>query len=100
MRAYMDGYTAALEKAKKEADEPYIDFRGIMERYGGRIGENRAREIIRAVRHCCNGGKLQSSSIILRAELEYWESVVDPKYLERLSKHEENSFLSHRALLG
>lgn len=87
MRAYMDGYTAALEKAKKDSKAPIIDYRGIMSRYeqwGWRVGENRAREIVRAVRHCCNGGKLESSSFILLSELEYWESIVDSTYLERL----------------
>ena len=84
MRAYMDGYTEGLKKASGEAEKPYIDFKGIIERYGGRIGENKAREILQAVRHCCNGGKLKSSSLVLRSELEYWESVVDKKFLARL----------------
>ena len=56
----------------------------IIERYGGRIGENKARAILQAVRHCCNGGKLKSSSLVLRSELEYWESLVDKKFLARL----------------
>lgn len=84
MRAYMDGYTDGLKKAAGEAEKPYIDMQGIIERYGGRIGQNRAREIIQAVRHCCNGGKLNSCSLILRSELEYWESIVDKQYLARL----------------
>ena len=84
MRAYMDGYTAALEKAAREAEKPYIDMEGLIERYGGRIGQNKAREILQAVRHCCNGGKLNSCSLVLRSELEYWESVVDKQFLARL----------------
>ena len=84
MRAYMDGYTAALEKAAGEAEKPYIDMEGLIERYGGRIGQNKAREILQAVRHCCNGGKLNSCSLVLRSELEYWESVVDKQFLARL----------------
>lgn len=84
MRAYMDGYTAALEKAAGEAEKPYIDMEGLIERYGGRIGQNKAREILQAVRHCCNGGKLNSCSLVLRSELEYWESIVDKQFLARL----------------
>ena len=84
MRAYMAGYTAALEKQKAEDSKPYIDKDGIIERYGGRIGKGKAYEILQAVRHCCNGGKLNSSSLVLISELEYWESVVDAKFKERL----------------
>ena len=84
MRAYMDGYTAALEKASGEQKSPIIDKDGIIKRYGGKIGINKAGEILRAVRHCCNGGKLGSSSFVLISELEYWESIVDKTYLARL----------------
>ena len=83
MSAYMAGYTAALEKQKENAQRPYIDVEGIMERYGG-IGINKARNILQAVRHCCNGGKLGSSSMVLVSEIEYWESQVDKQFLERL----------------
>lgn len=84
MEAYMAGYTAALEKQREAESKPYIDKDGIIERYGGKIGKNKAYEIIQAVRHCCNGGKLQSSSLVLLSELEYWESVVDAEFKERL----------------
>ena len=84
MRAYMAGYTAALEKQREAEAKPYIDKDGIIERYDGKIGKNKAYEIIQAVRHCCNGGKLNSSSLVLLSELEYWESVVDAKFKERL----------------
>lgn len=84
MRAYMDGYTDGLKKAEGEVEKPYIDMQGIIDRYGGRIGQNKAREILQAVRHCCNGGKLNSCSLVLRSELEYWESLVDKKFLARL----------------
>ena len=84
MRAYMDGYTDGLKKAEGETEKPYVDLQGIIDRYGGRIGQNKAREILQAVRHCCNGGKLNSCSLVLRSELEYWESVVDKKFLARL----------------
>lgn len=83
MSAYMRGYTDALEKQKENAQRPYIDVEGIMERYGG-IGINKARNILQAVRHCCNGGKLGSSSMVLVSEIEYWESQVDKQYLARL----------------
>ena len=83
MRAYMDGYSAALEKHKEEKNKPYIDLEGIVERYGG-IGMGKARDIIRAVRTVCNGGKLDSCSKILVSELEYWESIVDKQYKSRL----------------
>ena len=84
MRAYMEGYTAAREERNKEAQCPYIDKDGIIKRYGGRIGVNKAREIIQAVRHECGGGKLASCSLVLLSELEYWESIVDKRYIERL----------------
>lgn len=82
MRAYMDGYTSALEKVKQEQKSPVIDKEGIQKRYG--VGINKAGEILRSVRHCCNGGKLGSCSVVLLSELEYWESVVDKTYLARL----------------
>jgi len=83
MSAYMRGYTDALEKQKEKDERPYIDVEGIVERYGG-IGINKARNILQAVRHVCNGGKLCSSSMVLRSELEYWESIVEKKFIERL----------------
>lgn len=81
MKAYMEGYTAAMEK--KNDKPPYLDVHGIVERYGG-IGINKAREIMQSVRHVCNGGRLNSAGMILRSEMEYWESIVDKKYRERL----------------
>ena len=84
MQAYMAGYTAALEKQKEAEAKPYIDKDGIIARYDGRIGQGKAYEILQAVRRCCNGGKLNSSSLVLVSELEYWESVVDAKFKERL----------------
>ncbi|MBQ8345155.1 MAG: hypothetical protein IJY42_02695 [Clostridia bacterium] len=81
VQAYMDGYTAAMEK--KRDQPPYLDVHGIINRYGG-IGINKAREIMQAVRHTCNGGRLKSSGMILLSEMEYWESIVDKTYLERL----------------
>jgi len=84
MKGYAEGYASALDKQRAAGARPYIDKEGIIERYGGKIGQNKAGEILRAVRHCCDGGKLDSCSIVLISELEYWESIVDKKFLERL----------------
>ena len=83
MRAYMDGYTAGVEKGKGESTKPYLTVEDVMARYGG-IGKAKAYEIMVAVRHCCNGGKLNHSGMILLSELEYWERLVDAKFKERL----------------
>ena len=84
LKIYAEGYVAGIEKAKGDAECPYIDAKGIMERYGKRIGIGKAREILRAVRMHCNGGMLESSSIVKMSELLYWESCVDKTYLARL----------------
>ena len=84
MRAYMDGYTAALEKVKGDGSKPYLDLQDIIDRYDGKIGINKAREIMRAVRRVCNGGKLDSCSLVLRSEIEYWESIVDKQFKKLL----------------
>lgn len=84
MKAYMDGYTAAMEKAKAERAKPYVDKESLIERYDGKIGLNKAQEILRNVRHVCNGGRLDHSSLVLLSELEYWESIVDKKFKARL----------------
>lgn len=80
MRGYMEGYNAA----KAEAKVPYVDKDMLIARYNGRIGINKAYEILRAVRRTCGGGKLQSNNVVLLSELEYWESQVDTTYVERL----------------
>ena len=82
--AYMAGYTAALEKIRSESVKPYIDKEALIARYDHKRGLNKAGEILRDVRHTCNGGKLDSCSIVLLSELEYWESVVDKKFKARL----------------
>lgn len=84
MRAYMAGYTAALEKTKADGDKPYLDLQDIIDRYDGKIGINKARDIMRAIRHCCNGGKLDSCSLVLRSEVEYWETLVDKRFKKLL----------------
>lgn len=84
MKAYMDGYTAAMEKAKAERAKPYVDKESLIERYDGKIGVNKASEILRNVRHVCNGGRLDHSSLVLLSELEYWEGLVDKQFKARL----------------
>ena len=84
MRAYMDGYNAALKSIKETAEKPYIDREGLIKRYDGKIGDAKAYAILDAVRHYCNGGKLNTNKLVLRSELEYWESEVEKNYKERL----------------
>lgn len=84
MRAYMAGYTAAKKEKEDREEKPYLDKDDIIARYGGRIGVNKAGEIIRAIRRVCNGGKLDSCSLVLRSEVEYLESLVDKKFKEHL----------------
>lgn len=55
MKAYMDGYSAALE-----------------------------RNNIKAIRHKCNGGLLQTEGKVLNSEVRYWEANPDTKFIERL----------------
>lgn len=82
MRAYMDGYTAAMEKKRAESEKPHLTVDDVAARYG--ISQGKAYEIMNAVRHCCNGGKLNNNRMILRSELEYWESTPEVKFVERL----------------
>lgn len=82
MRAYMEGYTAGLEKAQGEQEKPYLTVDDVAARYG--ISQGKAYDIMRAVRHCCNGGKLRHDGKILRSELEWWESQPEVKFVERL----------------
>jgi len=81
-KGYMDGCTAAMERVKEQENVPCIDLEGIMERYG--VGKSTAYMILRGIRHVCNGGKLGLTTKVLKAEVLYWESIVDKQYLERL----------------
>lgn len=83
MKAYMDGYTAALEKVQGESAKPYLTVEDVVERYHG-ISKSKAYGIMNAVRHCCNGGKLNNDRMILRSELEWWEQQVEVNFVERL----------------
>ena len=83
MRAYMDGFTDGLKKAEGEVEKPFLTVEDIMTRYGG-ISKGKAYGIMQAVRHCCNGGKLNNDRMILRAELEWWEREIDAQFKARL----------------
>jgi len=83
MSAYMKGYMEGIKAERGEADKPYLTVEDVCERYGG-IGKPKAYDIMNAVRHYCNGGKLNHDGMILRAEIEYWESTVEKQYIERL----------------
>lgn len=84
MKAYAEGYAAAILQMREREDNPIMDCDDLIRRYGGKIGKNKALEIIQAVRHCCNGGMLGMSGKVMLSEVKYWESKVDPTYLERL----------------
>lgn len=84
VKAYAEGYAAAISQMRERADNPIMDVDDLIRRYGGKIGKSKAREIIQAVRHCCNGGMLGMSGHVMLSEVKYWESKVDPTYLERL----------------
>ena len=62
-------------------EKAYITKTDIQDRFG--VGINKAGEIMRDIRRACNGGKLGAGKV-LPAELEYWESLVDKQYKERL----------------
>ena len=83
MSAYMKGYMEGIKAERGEAEKPYLDVEAVRARYGG-ISRSKAYEIMQGVRHVCGGGKLNHDGMILRAELEYWESIVDKRYIERL----------------
>ena len=83
MSGYMQGYIEGIKAERGVAGKPYLTVEDVCERYGG-ISKPKAYEIMTSVRHHCNGGKLNHSGMILRSEMEYWESAVDKKYIERL----------------
>lgn len=82
-RAYAEGYAAGIASVTVlPPPSPVLRLADIQERYG--VGINKARQIIQAIRHVCNGGHLQSSSAVFIAEAEYWESLVDKQFKKRL----------------
>lgn len=85
-RIYMEGYTAGLRDGKAEAqsqEKPFFKAEDIMKRY--EVGLNKAYEILRAVRAVTGGGGFGTAGMVKRSELLYWESIVDKKYLTRIS---------------
>lgn len=86
--AYMAGYVAGLEKGKAENknEKPYVTMEDIMERYN--CGMTKAGEILRAIRRVCGGGGFGSSIMVKRAELEYWETIVDKTFMANLKATE------------
>lgn len=81
-RAYAAGYADGLAVAQNKRESPVLSLNDVQERY--KVGLNKAHEIIRAIRHVSNGGKLGCSSLVLLSEAEYWESLVDKTFRERL----------------
>ena len=60
----------------REQGRVALTYEDIMARYG--IGIRKSREIIRAIRRVCGGGKLGEGKV-LPAEVLYWESLVDAR---------------------
>lgn len=83
-QAFAEGYAFAMEQVRAKESNPILNAEDIMRRYGGKVGLNKAREIIQAVRHCCGGGMLSMSGHVMLSEVVYWENKVNPEYVERL----------------
>ena len=81
-RAYAAGYAAGIADSGPTAVSPVLTVKDLQKRYG--VGENKAQNILRAIRRHCNGGKLDSCSTVLLSEAQYWEGLVDKMYKERL----------------
>ena len=86
--AYMQGYVAGLEKGQAEAkvDKPFFTIDDIMARYD--CCQSKAGQILRAVRHVCNGVGLGVNDKVKRSELLYWETIVDKTFLKELKATE------------
>ena len=80
--AFAEGYAAGISAANVAKTSPVLKVEGIMARYD--VGLNKARNILRAIRTVCNGGKLDASGAVLVSEAEYWESLVDAQFKKRL----------------
>ena len=81
-RAYAAGYADGIAACGGGRTSPVLKLGDIQARYS--VGVNKARQILQAIRHYCNGGKLESASAVLVSEAEYWESLVDKTFKERL----------------
>jgi hypothetical protein len=86
--AYMKGYVDGLAKGQAEAQEekPFFTIEDIMKRYD--CCQSKAGQILRAVRHVCNGGGLGTNDKVKKAELLYWETIVDKTFLRELKSTE------------
>lgn len=89
-KAYMDGYLAGKEDAKKEiattSEQAVVTVEFLMERYG--VGKNKAYEVIRAVRRTNNGGALGTRGKVLMGELLCWEARRDNTFMRDLRARE------------
>lgn len=82
-RAYAEGYAAGIASVTvSPPPSPVLRIEDIQARYG--VGVNKARQIIQAIRHVSNGGKLDAAGAVLVSEAEYWESLVDKQFKKRL----------------
>ena len=82
MKAYMDGYSAALERNGIKEETIVFGVDEIMKRY--EVSKGKAYAIIKAIRHRCNGGLLQIEGKVLNSEVRYWEDNPDTTFKERL----------------
>ena len=80
--AFAQGYAAGVASVQAAPPSPVLKVEDIQKRYG--VGINKARNILQAIRHVCNGGKLGSSSAVLISEAVHWESLVDAQFKARL----------------
>lgn len=83
-RAFTDGYNACMESMRGKYENPLLGVEEIRQRYDGKIGKDKAYEVIKAVRHCCGGGMLGSASYVMLSELVYWENNVNKTFVERI----------------
>ena len=81
MSAFMDGYLAAMAKYKTD-EKKVLTVADIQERY--HCGINKAQNIMQSILRCCNGGMLNTPGRCKPAEADYWDTLVDKQYKERL----------------
>ena len=79
---YLRGVAEGYSRAKADEGRVWLDLEGVMARY--EVGENRARGIIQAIRHHCNGGLLNAAGKVLISEAIAWENAPQIKFKARL----------------
>lgn len=79
---YLKGFAEGFARGQQTESRPWLDHEGIMLRYG--VGENKAREILQAIRRHCNGGLLNASGKVLLSEAVAWENNPEVKFKARL----------------